>query len=75
MSQNTPNSTENIPNSPPPIQPEHLHITPLAFLTPNVSDLRLAQPYSASSSNPLGRIPTEAEQVEELEGQARMEKK
>jgi hypothetical protein len=75
MSENTPNSTKNTPNTPPPVQPEPLHITPLAFLPPNISDMRLAQPYSVSSSNPLGRIPTEVELLEELQGQARMAEK
>ncbi|KAK1610111.1 hypothetical protein QYE76_033784, partial [Lolium multiflorum] len=43
-----------------------------AFLPPHISDTRLAQPFSASSSNALGRIPTLQEIQEELEGQARM---
>ncbi|KAK1697114.1 hypothetical protein QYE76_013811 [Lolium multiflorum] len=37
--------------------------------------VRLAQPFSASSSNALGRIPTLQEIQEELEGQARMAEK
>jgi hypothetical protein len=75
MSENTPNPTENTPNTPPHAQPEPLAIAPLTFLPPNVSYIRLAQPYSASSSNPLGKIPTKEELLEELEGQARMAKK
>ena len=75
MSENTPNSTDNTPAVSSPIQPDPLFIEPLSFLPPNISDLSLAQPYSASSSNPLGKIPTEAELREELEGQARMAEK
>ena len=45
---------------------------PIAYLPPYVSDVRLAQPFSASSSTLLGRIPTAQELEEELQGQARM---
>jgi hypothetical protein len=41
-------------------------------LPPYVSDTKLAQPFSASSNNALGRIPTLEEIQEELQGQARM---
>jgi hypothetical protein len=74
MSENTPHSTENTPNIPPPIQPEPLNIAPLAFLPSNISDHRL-QPYYTPSRNPLGRIPTKVELLEELQGQARMAEK
>jgi hypothetical protein len=42
---------------------------------PNISDIRLSQPYSASSSNILGRIPTVEEIQAEQEGKARMDAK
>ncbi|KAK1644549.1 hypothetical protein QYE76_062354 [Lolium multiflorum] len=45
---------------------------PIAFLPPYVSDIRLAQPFSASSSTTPGRIPSLRELQEELKGQARM---
>jgi hypothetical protein len=72
MSENSPTYTDSSPSSPQPIPPEPIYIEPLVFLPPNIYDTRLAQPYSASSSNPLGRIPTEAELREESEGQDRM---
>ncbi|KAK1667182.1 hypothetical protein QYE76_055341 [Lolium multiflorum] len=49
-----------------------MFIDPIAFLPSNISDIRLAQPFSASFSNYLNRIPTIAEIQEEIEGQARM---
>jgi hypothetical protein len=41
-------------------------------LPPYVSDIKLAQPFSASSSAALSRIPTLEDIQEELKGQARM---
>jgi hypothetical protein len=70
MSVHVPILIENASESPPPIQPEPIAVEPLAFLPPNISDFRLAQPYSTSSSNPLGRIPTREELLKELEGEA-----
>jgi hypothetical protein len=52
-----------------------LRISPLSFLPPQLSDITLASRYSESSSNPLGKVPTEAEVCEEIEGQARMAEK
>jgi hypothetical protein len=72
MSENTTKCTDSSPSSPPPNQAEPVFIEPIAFLPPNISDTRLAQPYSTSSSNFLGRIPTAQEIQAELEGQARM---
>jgi hypothetical protein len=72
MSTSSPRFTGSSPNSPPPNSTEANFVEPLAFLPPNISDTRLAQPYSASSSNILGRIPTFEEIQAELEGQARM---
>lgn len=72
MSTSSPRFTSSSPNSPPPNSTEANFVEPLAFLPPNISDTRLAQPYSASSRNILGRIPTVEEIQVELEGQARM---
>jgi hypothetical protein len=72
MSTNSPKCTGSTPNSPEPSLPEPICPEPLAFLPPHISDTRLAQPFSTSSSNALGRIPTLREIQEELEGQARM---
>ena len=72
MSTSSPRFTDSSPNSPQPNSTEPTFVEPLAFLPPNISDTRLAQPYSASSSNFLGRIPTVEEIQAELEGQARM---
>jgi hypothetical protein len=75
MPQNPPYTAENTLDVPPPIQLEPLNVPPLSFLPPHLSEPCLAQPYSASSSNPLGKIPTEGDVVEELEGKARMANK
>ncbi|KAK1645329.1 hypothetical protein QYE76_063134 [Lolium multiflorum] len=72
MSTSSPKFTGSSLNSPQPNSPDPTFAEPLAFLPPNVSDIMLAQPFSASSSNILGRIPTLQEIQEELEGQARM---
>ncbi|KAK1662792.1 hypothetical protein QYE76_050951 [Lolium multiflorum] len=72
MSTSSPKYTDSSPNSPEPNSVEPKFIEPIAFLPPNISDKRLAQPFSASSSNYLNRIPTLAELQEEIEGQARM---
>ena len=72
MSCNSPKCTGSSPNSPDSSSKEPSFPEPLAFLPPHISDTRLAQPFSASSSNALGRIPTVQEIQEELEGQARM---
>jgi hypothetical protein len=72
MSTNSPKFTDSTPNSPKPNFPEPSCPEPLAFLPPHICDTRLAQPFSASSSNNLGRIPTLQEMQEELEGQARV---
>jgi hypothetical protein len=72
MSTSSPRFTGSSPNSLPPNPTEPKFVEPLAFLPPNISDTRLAQPYSSSSSNILGRIPTVEEIQAELEGQARM---
>ncbi|KAK1679495.1 hypothetical protein QYE76_040343 [Lolium multiflorum] len=64
--------TGSSPNSPDPSSLEPICPDPIAFLPPYVSDIRLAQPFSASSSTKLGRIPTAQEIEEELQGQARM---
>jgi hypothetical protein len=58
MSDSSPKFTDSSPSSPPPNSAEPAFVEPLAFLPPNISDIRLAQPYFASSSNLLGRIPT-----------------
>jgi hypothetical protein len=75
MSINSPKCTGSSPSNPEPSSPEPSFPEPLAFLPPHISDTRLAQPFSASSSNALGRIPTLQEIQEELEGQARMAEK
>ena len=72
MSTNSPKFTSSSPNIPQPNSPDPTFAEPLTFLPPNISDIRLAQPFSTSSSNILGRIPTLQEIQEELEGQARM---
>ena len=72
MSTNSPKYTDSSLNSSEPNPTEPKFIEPIAFLPPNISDTRLAQPFSASSSNYLNRIPTLAEIQEEIEGQARM---
>ncbi|KAK1614463.1 hypothetical protein QYE76_019980 [Lolium multiflorum] len=64
--------TGSSPNSPDPSSLEPICPDPIAYLPPYVSDIRLAQPFSASSSTKLGRIPTAQEIEEELQGQARM---
>ncbi|KAK1616030.1 hypothetical protein QYE76_021547 [Lolium multiflorum] len=64
--------TGSSPNSPDPSSLEPICPDPIAYLPPYVSDIRLAQPFSASSSTKLGRIPTAQELEEELQGQARM---
>ncbi|KAK1629514.1 hypothetical protein QYE76_003829 [Lolium multiflorum] len=64
--------TGSSPNSPDPSSLEPICPDPIAYLPPFVSDIRLAQPFSASSSIKLGRIPTAQELEEELQGQARM---
>jgi hypothetical protein len=51
---------------------EPLSAPPLFFLPPHISDNSHALPYSGSSSDPLGKVPTKAEILEEIEGQARM---
>jgi hypothetical protein len=74
MSQNSPHAaTENTPAS--PSQSEPLNVPPLSFLPQHLSNISLASRYSESSRNPLGKVPTEAEvreELEELEGQARI---
>ncbi|KAK1649182.1 hypothetical protein QYE76_066987 [Lolium multiflorum] len=72
MSTSSPRYTDSSLNSPDSSSKEPSFPEPLAFLPPHISDTRLAQPFSASSSNALGRIPTLQEIQEELEGQARM---
>jgi hypothetical protein len=72
MSTSSPKYIDSSLNSPEPNPAEPNFFEPIAFLSPNVSDIRLAQPFSASSSNYLNRIPTLAELQEEIEGQARM---
>jgi hypothetical protein len=72
MFNSSPKYTDSSPCSHPPNSAEPTFVDPLEFLPPNISDIRLSQPYSASSSNLLGRIPTVEEIQEELEGQARM---
>jgi hypothetical protein len=72
MSDSSPRFTDSSPSSPPPNSTEPTFVEPLAFLLPNISDTKLAQPYSTSSNNILGRIPTLEEIQAELEGQARM---
>ncbi|KAK1610190.1 hypothetical protein QYE76_033863 [Lolium multiflorum] len=72
MSDSSPRFTDSSQSNPPPNSAEPTFIEPLAFLPPNISDTRLDQPYTASSSNFLGRIPTVEEMQAELEGQARM---
>ncbi|KAK1614812.1 hypothetical protein QYE76_020329 [Lolium multiflorum] len=64
--------TGSSPNSPDPSSLEPICPDPIAYLPPYVSDIRLAQPFSASSSTKLSRIPTAQEIEEELQGQARM---
>jgi hypothetical protein len=76
MSENSTCHTFENPLDPtPPSQTEPLNVPLLSFLTPHLSDVTLASCYSESSSNPLGKVLTEAEFREELEGQARMTKK
>lgn len=72
LSPSSPKCTGSSPNSPEPSSLEPSCPEPLAFLPPYMSDTKLAQPFSASSSNALGRIPTLQEIREELEGQTRM---
>ncbi|KAK1665786.1 hypothetical protein QYE76_053945 [Lolium multiflorum] len=72
MSHGSPNCTGSSPSSPEPSTLEPSCPEPLAYFPSYVSDIRLAQPFSASSSTALGRIPTLKELQEELEGQARM---
>ncbi|KAK1662605.1 hypothetical protein QYE76_050764 [Lolium multiflorum] len=72
MSTSSPRFTDSSPNNPQPNSTEPTFIEALDFLPPNISDIRLAQPFSASSSNILGRIPTVEEIQAEIEGQARM---
>ena len=72
LSPSSPKCTGSSPNSPEPSSLEPSCPEPLAFLPPYISDTNLAQPFSTSSSNALGRIPTLQEIREELEGQARM---
>ncbi|KAK1603765.1 hypothetical protein QYE76_027438 [Lolium multiflorum] len=72
MSDRSPRFTDSSPINPPPNSAEPTFIEPLAFLPPNISDTRQAQPYSASSSNFHERIPTVEEIQAEREGQARM---
>jgi hypothetical protein len=72
MSINSPKCTGSSLNSPEPGSPEPIFPEPLAFLPPHIFDTRVAQTFSASSSNALGRIPTLQEIQEELEGQARL---
>ncbi|KAK1613650.1 hypothetical protein QYE76_019167 [Lolium multiflorum] len=72
MSHGSPLCTGSSPSSPEPSTVEPICPDPIAFLPPFVSDIRLAQPFSASSSTALGRIPTAQELQEEIQGQARM---
>jgi hypothetical protein len=72
MSTNSPRFTDSSPNIPHPNSTEPKFIEPIAFLPPNISDIRLAQPFSTSSSNFLSRIPIVEEIQAEIEGQARM---
>ncbi|KAK1668470.1 hypothetical protein QYE76_056629 [Lolium multiflorum] len=72
MSHGSPHCTGSSPSSPDPSAVEPFCPDPIAYLPPYVSDVRLAQPFSASSSTLLGRIPTAQELEEELQGQARM---
>ncbi|KAK1630498.1 hypothetical protein QYE76_004813 [Lolium multiflorum] len=72
MPHGSPHSTGSSPSNPDPSVVEPICPDPLAFLPPYVSDIRLAQPFSASSSTTPGRIPSLKELQEELEGQARM---
>ncbi|KAK1608903.1 hypothetical protein QYE76_032576 [Lolium multiflorum] len=72
MSNSSPNCTGSSPSTPEPSTLEPIFPDPIAFLSPFVSNIRLAQPFSASSSTVLSRIPTPQELQEELQGQARM---
>ncbi|KAK1612518.1 hypothetical protein QYE76_036191 [Lolium multiflorum] len=72
MPLDSPHCTGSSPNSPDPSSLEPICPDPIAYLPPYVSDIRLAQPFSASSSTAPGRIPSLKELQEELEGQARM---
>ncbi|KAK1651770.1 hypothetical protein QYE76_069575 [Lolium multiflorum] len=72
MPHGSPHSTGSSPSNPDPSAVEPICPDPIAFLPPYVSDIRLAQPFSASSSTTPGRIPSLKELQEELEGQARM---
>ncbi|KAK1652194.1 hypothetical protein QYE76_069999 [Lolium multiflorum] len=72
MSHGSPHCTGSSPSSPDPSAVEPFCPDPIAYLPPYISDVRLAQPFSASSSTLLGRIPTAQELEEELQGQARM---
>ncbi|KAK1650121.1 hypothetical protein QYE76_067926 [Lolium multiflorum] len=72
MPHGSPHCTGSSPSSPDPSAVEPICPDPIAYLPPYVSDVRLAQPFSASSSTLLGRIPTAQELEEELQGQARM---
>jgi hypothetical protein len=76
MSENsTFHTVENAPDPTPPSQTEPLNVPLLSFLAPHLSDITLASRYSESSSNPLGKVPIEAEFHEELERQARRRRK
>ncbi|KAK1617065.1 hypothetical protein QYE76_022582 [Lolium multiflorum] len=68
----SPHCTGSSPSSPDPNTLEPICPDPIAYLPPYVSDIRLAQPFSASSSTAPGRIPSLKELQEELEEQARM---
>jgi hypothetical protein len=72
ISTSSPRCTDSSLSSPQPNTTEPKFIEPLAFLPSNISDIRLAQPFSASSSNFLSRIPTVEEVQVEIEGQTRM---
>ncbi|KAK1610691.1 hypothetical protein QYE76_034364 [Lolium multiflorum] len=72
MPHGSPHCTGSSPSSPDPSAVEPICPDPIAYLPPYVSNVRLAQPFSASSSSLLGRIPTAQELEEELQGQARM---
>ena len=72
MPHGSPHCTGSSPSNPDPSAVEPICPDPIAFLPPYVSDIRLAQPFSASSSTTPGRIPSLKELQEELEGQARM---
>lgn len=76
MSENSAHSsTENMPEPNPPDLQEPLNVAPLSFLPPNIFDITLDSRYLGSSSNPFGqKIPTDAELLEEREGQIRMAK-